>query len=42
MGADDVFQPIWFAFDAMESFLGGVYDVEETINTENEVSKCKV
>lgn len=41
--ADDVFQPIWFAYDVMERFLGTNYDVEETINTEinteDEVSK---
>ncbi|CAH1978291.1 unnamed protein product [Acanthoscelides obtectus] len=34
-GADDVFQPIWFAFEIMESFLGSLYDVAETINTED-------
>jgi hypothetical protein len=37
--ADDVFQPIWFAYDIMERFLGTNYDVEETINTEDEVSE---
>lgn len=37
-GADEVFQPIWFAYDLMESFLGTIYDLEETINTEDEVS----
>jgi hypothetical protein len=29
-----VFQPIWFAYDVIERFLGTNYDVEETINTE--------
>lgn len=38
LGADDVFQPIWFAYDLMESFLGTIYDIRETINTEDEVS----
>lgn len=38
MGADDVFQPIWFAYDIMERFLGTNYEVKETINTEDEVS----
>lgn len=37
-GTEDMFQPIWFAYDAMENFLGTIYSVEETINTENEVS----
>ncbi|KAF6215703.1 hypothetical protein GE061_000034 [Apolygus lucorum] len=37
-GTEDVFQPIWFAFDVMESFLGKIYDVEETINTEDQAS----
>lgn len=36
-GADDVFQPIWFAFEIMERFLGPTYVVEETINTEEQV-----
>ncbi|KAI5730206.1 hypothetical protein M8J76_011220 [Diaphorina citri] len=33
-GAEDVFNPIWFAFELMESYLGTTYDVEDTINTE--------
>lgn len=37
-GADDVYLPVWFAFEIMESFLGSIYDVEETINTEDRVS----
>lgn len=37
-GTEDVFQPIWFGFDIMESFLGNAYDVEETVNTERDVS----
>lgn len=32
--ADEVYQPTWFAYDAMERFLGTIYDVNETINTE--------
>ncbi|KAL4091735.1 hypothetical protein QTP88_026382 [Uroleucon formosanum] len=35
-GADDVFQPIWFAYDIMERFLGTNFEVVETINTEDE------
>jgi hypothetical protein len=38
-GTDDVFQPIWFAYDIMERFLGTIFEVVETINTEDEVSK---
>lgn len=38
-GTDDVFQPVWFAYEIMERFLGTNYEVEETINTEDEVSK---
>ncbi|GBP42621.1 hypothetical protein EVAR_87172_1 [Eumeta japonica] len=34
-GTDEVFQPIWFAFEIMERFLGTIYDVEETMNTED-------
>lgn len=26
---DDVYQPSWFAFDIMESFLGNIYDFDE-------------
>lgn len=37
-GTDDVFQPIWFAFEIMERFLGSLYDVENTINTVHGVS----
>jgi len=38
-GTDDVSQPIWFAYDIMERFLGTNFEVVETINTEDEVSK---
>lgn len=36
--ADEVYQPTWFAYDAMETFLGSIYDVNETINTDTNVS----
>lgn len=36
--AEDVYQPTWFAYDAMELFLGSIYDVKKTINTEDDVS----
>lgn len=36
-GVEDVFQPIWFGFELMESFLGSLYDVSETIDTEQGV-----
>ncbi|KAL4083102.1 hypothetical protein QTP88_028432 [Uroleucon formosanum] len=38
-GTDDVFQPIWFAYDIMERFLGTNFEVVETINTEDEMSE---
>ncbi|KAL4101009.1 hypothetical protein QTP88_021030 [Uroleucon formosanum] len=38
-GTDDVFQPIWFAYDIMERFLGTNFEVVETINTEEEMSE---
>lgn len=38
-GTDDVFQPIWFAYDIMERFLGTNFEVVETINTEDGVSE---
>ncbi|XP_045775066.1 uncharacterized protein LOC123873979 [Maniola jurtina] len=28
---DEVFRPVWFAYDAMESFLGSVYDIDGSI-----------
>ncbi|KAK9872604.1 hypothetical protein WA026_018738 [Henosepilachna vigintioctopunctata] len=33
-GADDIYKPIWFAYDLMESFLGPVYTSTNNINTE--------
>lgn len=37
---DDVYQPSWFAFDMMESFLGSIYDFEWSDSVENGVSGC--
>ncbi|XP_044751072.1 uncharacterized protein LOC123311270 isoform X2 [Coccinella septempunctata] len=34
--AEDVLQPVWFAFEAMERFLGTVYGMEDAMNTEVE------
>ncbi|KAI4458962.1 alcohol dehydrogenase transcription factor myb/sant-like [Holotrichia oblita] len=34
--ADDIFQPIWFAYDVMERFLGPTLTVEETMDTEEQ------
>ncbi|XP_069361050.1 uncharacterized protein [Maniola hyperantus] len=31
---DEVFQPVWFAYDAMESYLGSVYDIDGSLTTE--------
>lgn len=36
-GAQDIFQPIWFAFDTMERFLSTMFEAEETINTEHKL-----
>ncbi|CAK1550183.1 unnamed protein product [Leptosia nina] len=33
-GADDIYKPIWLAYDLMESFLGPVYTSTNNINTE--------
>lgn len=38
-GADDIFNPIWFAFDIMERFLGPTFIVDDTVNTEEQVSR---
>lgn len=38
-GIDDIYQPSWFAYSLMESFLHSVFEPEQTINTElSEVS----
>ncbi|CAH2088947.1 unnamed protein product [Euphydryas editha] len=33
-GSDDVYKPIWFAYDLMESFLGPVYTCSNNVNSE--------
>lgn len=38
VGLEEVYKPIWFAFDLMHSFLGHLYKCKTTINTEKEVS----
>lgn len=41
-GHNDVYKPIWFAYEIMEAFLAQVYEVHKTCNSENvEVSKIK-
>lgn len=41
-GFDEVYKPIWFAFETMDAFLGAVYECNATINTENfQVSSIK-
>jgi len=37
-GADDIYKPIWFAYEMMDNFLRPVYEVEMTVNTETPVS----
>jgi hypothetical protein len=32
-GADEVYRPGWFAFEAMAKFLDGVYQPRSTMNT---------
>ncbi|XP_045491091.1 uncharacterized protein LOC123690974 [Colias croceus] len=34
-GADDVYRPVWFAFEFMNSFLGCVYKCKQTITTDH-------
>lgn len=42
-GSDMVYQPIWFAFQYMNSFLGDVVSCKKTINTEpTQVSRYKL
>ncbi|RVE48666.1 hypothetical protein evm_006737 [Chilo suppressalis] len=36
-GVDEIFNPIWFAFDIMERFLGPAFTVDDTVNTEEEL-----
>lgn len=37
-GAEDVYKPVWFAYEYMEGFLAQVYEVHKSINTQNQVS----
>ncbi|KAK9893035.1 hypothetical protein WA026_023335 [Henosepilachna vigintioctopunctata] len=41
-GADDIYKPIWFAYDLMESFLGPVYTSTNNINTEIQVQRAQI
>ncbi|GBP73696.1 hypothetical protein EVAR_51609_1 [Eumeta japonica] len=41
-GSDDIYEPIWFAYAAMESFLLPVYTTRNTINTETGPSTSQV
>ncbi|GBP31125.1 hypothetical protein EVAR_77422_1 [Eumeta japonica] len=40
--SDDIYEPIWFAYAAMESFLLPVYTTRNTINTETGPSTSQV
>lgn len=37
-GSNEVYKPVWFAFDLMNSFLEQLYQCNITRNTENQVS----
>jgi len=37
-GVNDIYKPIWFAYEYMESFLSPVYECQSTINTQDTVS----
>lgn len=37
-GANDIYKPIWFAYEYMESFLAQIYECQTTINTQDDVS----
>lgn len=38
-GSEEVYKPSWFAFDAIHSYMGAVYDYRPTLCTEIKVSK---
>lgn len=40
-GLNEVYQPIWFLFNQIESFLGTINDCNATINTEQVHTLCK-
>lgn len=40
-GVNDIYKPIWFLYELMESFLGDVNECLPTINTERQVTKIK-
>lgn len=40
-GINDVYKPIWFLYELMESFLSDMNECSPTINTELQVSKIK-
>lgn len=42
MEADDVYEPIWFAYQMMENFLSPVYDCEDTVNTADTIDHVSI
>lgn len=38
-GAEEIYRPSWFAFDAIHSYMGPMYDYYPTIATETPVSR---
>ncbi|CAH2208699.1 jg26511 [Pararge aegeria aegeria] len=40
-GADEIYQPIWFAYEAMDAFLGDNLKCKKSMNTERGVQEPK-
>ena len=38
---EEVYKPVWFAYDVMEQFLGPVYNANSTVHTKSNVSRRK-
>lgn len=41
-GADDIYKPVWFAYEFMESFLGPVYECNTIVDAQDMVSIKKI
>lgn len=41
-GADDIYKPVWFAYEFMESFLGPVYERNTIVDAQDMVSIKKI
>nr|XP_021187175.2 uncharacterized protein LOC110373991 [Helicoverpa armigera]XP_049692901.1 uncharacterized protein LOC110373513 [Helicoverpa armigera]XP_049695498.1 uncharacterized protein LOC126054322 [Helicoverpa armigera]XP_049701618.1 uncharacterized protein LOC126055626 [Helicoverpa armigera]XP_049701770.1 uncharacterized protein LOC126055649 [Helicoverpa armigera]XP_049704633.1 uncharacterized protein LOC126056258 [Helicoverpa armigera]XP_049705200.1 uncharacterized protein LOC126056410 [Helicoverpa len=40
-GADEIYQPIWFAYEAMDAFLGDTLKCKKSMNTERGIKEPK-